>query len=263
MQYDHAYAYTPRTDEAHNTRRRPRHDAYTYDERYARDSDADVSGSWRDEYAAQGVDPDAHEHQLATDGGGGGGGDGGDRPGDCICWDDTNDLPCFACRRDGFTDPNPAEPEADTDVEAYPATIGAEADSTDSDTESDHAVATDGGATTTTSTFDVPEPGDIVHDRESTHGDDRLLVLSVREETDAGSEYIKEIGATVDDVNPEYSPHAPVARCVYCEEVEDVDPEASMDDVRAAAELDVFNCYSFPVDRLALGDVDAAGGEER
>jgi len=261
MQYDHAYAYTPRTDEAHNARRRPRHDAYTYDERYARDSDADVSGSWRSEYRAQGVDPDAHDHELVTDGGDG---DGDGRPDDCICWDDTTDLPCFPCARDGFSDPNPAEPESDTDVDNYPATIG-EADSTDSDTdtESDHAVATDGGANTSTTTFDVPEPGDIVHDRESTHGDDRLLVLSVREKTDAGSEYIEQIDASVADVNPEYSPRAPVARCVYYEEVEDVDPEASMDDVRSAAELDVFNSYSFPVDRLSAGDVDAAGGDDQ
>jgi len=209
----------------------------------------DVSGSWREEYAAQGVDPSGHE--LVTDGG-------RDRPDDCICWDDTNDLPCFPCARDGFSDPNPTEPESDTDVEAYPATIGGEADSSEN-----QAVATDGGANTTTTTFDVPEPGDIVHDRESTHGDDRLLVLGVREETDAGSENIEQIGATVADVNPEYSPHAPVARCAYYEEIEDVDPEASIDDVRAAAELDVFNCYSFPVDRLSAGDVDAAGGEER
>jgi len=252
MRFTHVHTHT-HDDEAHNPR--PRYDAYTFDERYAHD--ADVSGSWRREYRAQGVDPDAHEHELVTDGG-------RDRPDDCICWDDTTDLPCFPCARDGFSDPNPAEPEADTDVDNYPATIGAEADSTDSDTdtESDHAVATDGGSTTTT-TFDVPEPGDVVRDCETTHGDDRLLVLGVNEETSAGSEYIEQIGATVADVNPEYSPHAPVARCVYCEEVEDVDPEASMDDVRAAAELDVFNSYTFPVDRLSAGDVDAAGGEDR
>ena len=253
MQYDYAYEYTLTTDEA-NSSDRQRFDSYTRDERYARDCDPDVSGSWRSEYRAQGVDPDAHEHELVTDGG-------RDRPDDCICWDDSNDLPCFPCRRDGFTDPNPTEPESDTDVEAYPATIG-EADS--SENEPDQAVATDGGsASTNTTTFDVPEPGDIVHDRESTHGDDRLLVLGVREETDAGSENIEQIGATVADVNPEYSPRAPVARCAYYEEIEDVDPEASIDDVRAAAELDIFNCYSFPVDRLSAGDVEDLGGEER
>jgi len=250
MRFTHVHTNT-HDDEAHNAR--PRYDAYTFDERYAHDPD--VSGSWRSEYRAQGVDPDAHEHELVTDGG-------RDRPDDCICWDDTNDLPCFPCARDGFSDPNPTEPESDTDVEAYPATIGGEADS--SENEPDQAVATDGGsASTTTTTFDVPEPGDIVHDRESTHGDDRLLVLGVREETDAGSENIEQIGATVADVNPEYSPHAPVARCAYYEEIEDVDPEASIDDVRSAVELDIFNSYTFPVDRLALGDADVAGGENQ
>jgi hypothetical protein len=123
----------------------------------------------------------------------------------------------------------------------------------------DHELVTDGGRS---SAFDVPEPGDIVHDRESTHGDDRLLVLGVREETTAEDEYIQQIGATVADVNPEYSPHAPIARCVYYEEVATVDPQASIDDVRAAASLDVFNSYTFPVDRLA-GDVDAAGGDDQ
>ena len=249
MQYDYAYEYTLTTDEA-NSSDRQRFDSYTCDERYARDCDPDVSGSWREEYAAQGVDPSGHE--LVTDGG-------RDRPDGCICWDDSNDLPCFPCVRSGFTDPNPTEPESDTDVEAYPATIGGEADSSEN-----QAVATDGGsASTSTSTFDVPEPGDIVHDRESTHGDDRLLVLGVREETDAGSENIEQIGATVADVNPEYSPHAPVARCAYYEEIEDVDPEASIDDVRSAVELDIFNSYTFPVDRLALGDADVAGGENQ
>ena len=247
MRITHVHTNTTHDDEAHNPR--PRYDAYTFDERYARDCDPDVSGSWRSEYRAQGVDPDAHEHELVTDGG-------RDRPDDCICWDDTNDLPCFPCARDGFSDPNPTEPESDTDVEAYPATIGGEADSSENDP--DQAVA-DGGTTT----FTVPEPGDVVHDRESTHGDDRLLVLGVREETDAGSENIEEIGATVAEVNPEYSPHAPVARCVYYEEIEDVDPEASIDDVRSAVELDIFNSYTFPVDRLALGDADVAGGENQ
>jgi len=244
MRFTHVHTNT-HDDEAHNAR--PRYDAYTFDERYAHDPD--VSGSWRSEYRAQGVDPDAHEHELVTDGG-------RDRPDDCICWDDTNDLPCFPCARDGFSDPNPTEPESDTDVEAYPATIGGEADS--SENEPDQAVA-DGGTTT----FTVPEPGDVVHDRESTHGDDRLLVLGVREETDAGSENIEQIGATVADVNPEYSPHAPVARCAYYEEIEDVDPEASIDDVRSAVELDIFNSYTFPVDRLSAGDVDVAGGENQ
>ena len=248
MQYDYAYEYTLTTDEA-NSSDRQRFDSYTCDERYAHGCDPDVSGSWRSEYRAQGVDPDAHEHELVTDGG-------RDRPDDCICWDDTNDLPCFPCARDGFSDPNPTEPESDTDVEAYPATIGGEADSSENDP--DQAVA-DGGTTT----FTVPEPGDVVHDRESTHGDDRLLVLGVREETDAGSENIEQIGATVADVNPEYSPHAPVARCAYYEEIEDVDPEASIDDVRSAVELDIFNSYTFPVDRLALGDADVAGGENQ
>jgi len=244
MRFTHVHTNT-HDDEAHNAR--PRYDAYTFDERYAHDPD--VSGSWRSEYRAQGVDPDAHEHELVTDGG-------RDRPDDCICWDDTNDLPCFPCARDGFSDPNPTEPESDTDVEAYPATIGGEADS--SENEPDQAVA-DGGTTT----FTVPEPGDVVHDRESTHGDDRLLVLGVREETDAGSENIEQIGATVAEVNPEYSPNAPVARCAYYEEIEDVDPQAALDDVRSAVELNIFNSYTFPVDRLALGDVDAAGGDER
>jgi hypothetical protein len=168
MRFTHVHTNTvTHDDEAHNARLR--YDAYTFDERYARD--CDVSGSWRSEYRAQGVDPDAHE--LVTDG--------GDRPDDCICWDDDAALPCFPCARDGFSDPNPTEPESDTDVEAYPATIGGEADSSENDP--DQAVA-DGGTTT----FTVPEPGDVVHDRESTHGDDRLLVLGVREETDAGSE---------------------------------------------------------------------------
>jgi hypothetical protein len=112
-------------------------------------------------------------------------------------------------------------------------------------------VVTDGGTE-----FAIPEPGDVVHDRDSSYGDDRLLVLGVREETTAGSEYIEQIGKTVADVNPEYSPHAPVARCVYYEEVATVDPEASMDNVRSAVELDIFNSYSFPVDRLAVGDDD-------
>jgi len=260
MQYDYAYEYTLTTDEA-NSSDRQRFDSYTCDERYARDCDPDVSGSWREEYAAQGVDPSGHE--LVTDGG-------RDRPDGCICWDDTNDLPCFPCARDGFSDPNPTEPESDTDVEAYPATIGGEADSSEN-----QAVATDGGSDDEptlgdfvtdggrTTTFTVPEPGDIVHDRESTHGDDRLLVLGVNEETSAGSEYIEQIDASVADVNPEYDPHAPVARCVYYEEIEDVDPEASIDDVRSAVALDVFNSYSFPVDRLAFGDVDALGGEDQ
>ena len=246
MRFTHVHTNT-HDDEAHNAR--PRYDAYTFDERYAHDPD--VSGSWRSEYRAQGVDPDAHE--LVTDG--------GDRPDDCICWDDDAALPCFPCARDGFSDPNPTEPESDTDVEAYPATIG-EADS--SENEPDQAVATDGGsASTNTTTFTVPEPGDVVRDCETTHGDDRLLVLGVNEETSAGSEYIKEIGKTVAEVNPEYSPRAPIARCVYYEEVEDVDPQAALDDVRSAVELDIFSDYSFPVDRLSAGDVDAAGGDER
>jgi hypothetical protein len=151
---------------------------------------------------------------------------------------------------DGFSDPNPTEPESDTDVEAYPVTISSE----------NQAVATDGGSASTT-TFTVPEPGDIVHDRETTHGDDRLLVLSVNEKTSAGSEYIEQIGGTVDEVNPEYSPQAPVARCVYVEEVATVDPQAALDDVRSAVALDIFNSYTFPVDRLSAGDVDALGGE--
>jgi hypothetical protein len=124
--------------------------------------------------------------------------------------------------------------------------------------ESGHKLVTDGGTT-----FTIPKPGDVVHDRESSYGDDRLLVLGVREETTAESEYIQQIDASVAEVNPEYSPRAPVARCVYYDEVATVDPEASMDDVRSAVELNIFNSYTFPVDRLALGDADVAGGDDQ
>jgi hypothetical protein len=120
--------------------------------------------------------------------------------------------------------------------------------------ESGHKLVTDGGTT-----FTIPKPGDVVHDRESSYGDDRLLVLGVREETTAESEYIQQIDASVAEVNPEYSPRAPVARCVYYDEVATVDPEASMDDVRSAVELDIFNSYTFPVDRLASG----SGGDDQ
>jgi hypothetical protein len=254
MRFTHVHTHT-QDDEAHNPRLR--YDAYTLDERYARD--CDVSGSWREEYAAQGVDPDAHEHELVTDGGG--------RPDDCICWDDDAALPCFPCARDGFSDPNPSEPEADTDVAAYPATIG-EADSTDSENQ---AVATDGGedgdptlgdfiADGGRTKFTVPEPGEIVRDRDRDRGDgDQLLVITATENTISADEYIEQLDATVADVNPKYSPLAPTATCVYVDEIDAFDPEATLEEIRHAIADGDLRSYTFPVDRLASG----SGGDDR
>lgn len=82
----------------------------------------------------EGVDPrlgehiDAEPRVAATDGGTAEVGvdaeaetDGRDddrgRPDDCACHDVDAGLPCWACFRDGFDAPNPAEPAADVDGE--------------------------------------------------------------------------------------------------------------------------------------------------
>jgi len=43
------------------------------------------------------------------------------RPAGCICWDADSSLPCFPCYSRGFREPNANPPEADTDIEEYPA----------------------------------------------------------------------------------------------------------------------------------------------
>jgi hypothetical protein len=140
---------------------------------------------------------------------------------------------------------------------------------------SGHELVTDGGTE-----FEIPEPGDIVHDMESTHGDGRVLVLSVREKTSAGSEHIEQIGKTVAELNPEHSPHAPLVRCVYLDELrcrgwDSIDVYPRLDG--EGDEIIVFNpdtptdgwflyeyrSYPLPVDRLQLQEqTGGSGGED-
>jgi len=127
-------------------------------------TDPDASAGWETEYAAQGV-----EHAIATDGG-------AERPEDCGCWNVDQDLPCWACYRDGFDTQNPAEPAAD---------------------DSDHAEETDDPATLEAfadggTTDALPAPGDEVRDREE---GDRLVVVETHADTTA-AEY--EIAALED-----------------------------------------------------------------
>jgi|APHM01.1.fsa_nt_gi hypothetical protein len=167
--------------------------------------DGNVSADWRSEYRALGVDPDAHEVELVTDGG-----RERDRPTDCICWGDSNDLPCFPCVRSGFSTSSDDPPEDDTDVDNYPASIG------DTTGEEVAAIATDGG-----SRFTLPEEGTVVYNKKYGGPVAETLVLQIRPNSAAKDVIILEDDdATVADLYPKYSPDAPVAQVAKVRNIE-------------------------------------------
>jgi len=190
-------------------------------------TDPDASAGWETEYAAQGV-----EHAIATDGG-------AERPEDCGCWNVDQDLPCWACYRDGFDTQNPAEPAADDDSEH-----AEEAD----DAATLEAFA-DGGRADA-----LPSPGDRVRDRDSDDSDERdeLVVVEVDEETTAAECWLDAINATVADVNGAYDPEAAVVEAAYVADVEDrLDGWRTVEDLRDAVSFGALSLYTFPADRLA------------
>lgn len=222
----------------------PRPDAYYHDER------RDRSAGWRAEYAALHVDPDGHE--LVADG--------GERPDDCICWDDDSSLPCFPCARDGFNTPSDTPPEADTDIEQYPATTSADADTAsavDSDSDSDsstsdepeYVVVTDGG-----SQFTLPTPGEVAYDKDKTgmHSEE-VLVLDVRPDAHAADTQFNGVdGPSVAELNPKYAAAAPVAEVATIRRVErQLGEEWSVEDVRRSDAKAKLRTNTFPVTRLS------------
>ncbi len=87
---------------------------------------------------------------------------------------------------------------------------------------------------------------------------DELLVINVHEDTRADEVYIDDLGKTVAAVNDEYDDDAPVADCVYIDEViELLGHWDNIDGVREAVVEGTVRSYTFPVDRLSA----TRGGE--
>jgi hypothetical protein len=117
-----------------------------------------------------------------------------------------------------------------------------------------HELHSDGGTR-----FVLPSEGTIVYDDAGSYGvGDELFILNIHPETSANEVYIDELGQTVASVNDEYADSAPVADCVYLDELVNVLGDwDSVGGVRTAVADGEVRSYTFPVDRLAA----TRGGE--
>jgi hypothetical protein len=116
--------------------------------------------------------------------------------------------------------------------------------------------AHDDSGTDQPTTFDLPTPGDRVHDRDNDNSGE-LIVVETFPETAAADYEIDALGETVADRNPDHPDAAPVAKAVYLESadrrgVESARPRALRADVGAGR----LRAYTFPVTRLAAIDDD-------
>lgn len=98
--------------------------------------------------------------------------------------------------------------------------------------------------------FELPDPGEPVRDRKQ---GDLLVAVEVHPDTPAAAWHIDAIAGrpTVADVNPQFSPDAPVVLAVYD------DDERETDNLRKWAYAGEVKTYTFPADRLEA--VDAGG----
>jgi hypothetical protein len=122
----------------------------------------------------------------------------------------------------------------------------------------DGHVLTDGGTRSTR--YVLPTEGAVVYDDLRKDGvGDELLVINVHEDTSADEVWLDELGKTVAAVNDEYDDDAPVADCVYLDElVNTLGDWDSVEGVREAVVEGTIRSYTFPVDRLS----STRGGED-
>jgi hypothetical protein len=100
--------------------------------------------------------------------------------------------------------------------------------------------------------YALPDPGDVVEDREAGE-DGEVAVVEIHPDTVAADYVISDIDSTVAEVNRDYDAGAPVVEGVYRDSLEALDGELTLETVRAAVSSGVVASYAFPSDRLASG----------